>query len=298
MKTETVRQLRLRVLALITVAGTAWISFSSSQDLAVRAGFGVRAWAFPVCLDAVAAFAVDTWMRRSSAQRAAGSLALTAIGLSLASNVADHFLITGTALAALLGGIPPIMLAWLLLVLHKHGAPAKGQTHPVFVPPGVIHAPGPDPASQFHRDELANHRAEDAHTPLLPPPSPVKAAPPEVIPLLDRRWTPQVNPQPAPEPVKPLPVNVPDNDPERTQIMPRIPAKAQPGDDVPSPAKVLPATNRAEVTASVESLAHHSDEKLVILAREGGHLTRRAVSSAFGIGTSRATKIAKLAKEG
>jgi hypothetical protein len=119
------RRTRLRVLAFITVAATATISFTSVQHLAASAGFGWLAWLFPLVVDAVAAFGMDVWMRRSGAQRSAGALALSAIGLSLAANVADHYLATGLVLAALLGAIPPIMLAWLLLTLHRHGIRAE-----------------------------------------------------------------------------------------------------------------------------------------------------------------------------
>jgi hypothetical protein len=321
------KTLRLRGLALITVAGTAWISFSSSQDLAVRAGFGIRAWAFPVCLDAVAAFAVDVWMRRSPAQRSAGTLALTVIGLSLASNVADHYLTAGTILAALLGGIPPAVLAWLLLVLHRHAAPGKAAP----VPRGTqdhVEVPAPPPAPQIatwgwpiwtggptstdlaDKDdrigELYRASREDEPQPDLPPTLPISedSDPVDRVELFSGH-RPAPIPR-APEPLeRPLPVNVPDNDPERTQLMPRItdeqPGKFDPAaPDDPAPAKVQPARREAtEVSAPVEkaSRAHLSNEDLIQLAFTEGITSRRAIAAAFGLGTNRAGDIARAVKE-
>jgi hypothetical protein len=321
---------RIRVLALITVGATAWISFSSSQDLAIRAGFGLRAWAFPICLDAVAAFSTDIWMRRTAAQRAAGALALTSIGLSLASNVADHYLVAGTALAALLGGIAPAMLAWMLLVLHKHGQPGTSAkaTEPVpDLPPAA-----PDPIytgyqeqhpnlDQVHQrdrvaiqewiDDQVQHMAAEAERNInqgmtMPqwwkhPYEDVRPPENDGEPV----HTPPLTPVSTPlDLAKPLPVNVPDNDAERTQIMPRItdeqPGKFDPAAADPAPAKVQPARREAaEVSAPVEraSHAHLSDEDLIQRATDEGLTSRRAIATAYGLGTNRAGNIARAVKE-
>jgi hypothetical protein len=316
MRTDTIRLLRLRALALLTVAGTAWISFSSSQDLAVRAGFGLRSWAFPICLDAVAAFAVDVWMRRSPAQRPAATLALTAIGLSLASNVADHYITAGTVLAALLGGIPPAMLAWLLLVLHKHGQPDKSgpvvtEPLPDTRDPAPVSRPttvpielstGPSVAEQAMPTGRFLHVEGDEV------PEEVQAAFRSRFPRWEGgAWVEEKAPAMQPEPpgidlVKPLPVNVPDNDPERTQIMPRItdeaPGKFDPTATEPAPSKVQPARRSApEVSAEVASASNKSNDELIMIGVERHLTSRRAVMSAFGVGTKRATDIARAIKE-
>jgi hypothetical protein len=311
-------QFRLRALAAITVLATAWISFSSSQDLAMRAGFGIRSWAFPICLDAVAAFATDCWMRRTAAQRPAATLALFAIGLSLASNVADHYLVAGTALAALLGGIPPAMLAWLLLVLHKHGQPGRTVTE-------TAPRRGPEPATPVvtEKQPMAPWLIKIPAGPIPYPPVnealPKTLGIPEDSPLLDPggvvddgepiTTTPRVDVHSGrkPEPVLsyPLPVNVPDNDPERTQIMPRItdeqPGKLDPAaPDDPAPAKVQPARREATgVSAPVEkvSKAYLSNEDLIQLALAERITSRRAIAAAYGLGTNRAGDIARAVKE-
>jgi hypothetical protein len=323
MKTSTVRQLRLRALALVTVAGTAWISFSSSQDLAIRGGFGIRSWAFPICLDAVAAFAVDVWMRRTAAQRPAAALALTAIGLSLASNVADHYLVAGTALAALLGGIPPAMLAWLLLVLHKHGQPrAATAPEPVLVAEPAPVADSPADMTAEAADWLRRNR-DELIVPHLLHPEEVRTAFTDALPRWEGgAW--REEPVSVPEPVKttglvqpewftdtpelphvkPLPTNVPDNDPERTQIMPIIrdeePGKFDPNAAGPAPAKVQPARRSApEVTAEVDGPVYSSmtNDALIMLGIDQRLTSRRAVQAAFSVGTKRATDIARAIKE-
>lgn len=147
----TWRIARLRFLSFITITSTAVISFSSVMHLAEFAGFGWLSSWFPITLDAVAACGMDIWMRRSKAQHIAGALALAAIGGSLAANVAWHYLSTGLVLAAILGAVPPIMLAWLLLTLHAHGTISttridktnnvKTNRSPITPPPEVITTP-------------------------------------------------------------------------------------------------------------------------------------------------------------
>ncbi len=305
MTADTWRQYRLRGLALVTVAATAWISFSSSQDLAVRAGFGLRSWAFPICLDAVAAFAVDIWMRRTAAQRPAATLALFAIGLSLASNVADHYLVAGTLLAALLGGIPPAMLAALLLVLHRHGQATSTPETPA--PVELSAAVDDQPHLAVAEPEQVRSVAHELHQEILDN-RPIKI-PREPIPY------PQVDQvsdddlittyPPLPPTGAPLPVNQPDSDPERTQIMPvirddEVPGKFDPTATGPAPAKVQPARRAApEVSAEVDTPAYSakSNDELIMIGVDRQLTSRRAVMSAFGVGTKRATDIARAVKE-
>lgn len=116
---------RIRILASITIAVTAVISFSSLRNLADRAGWGDLSWLFPVCLDAVAALAVELWLSNSPARRGARLLALSAIVLSTVGNVFDWGIRSNlwpvpVWLAPALGAVPPVGLGFLLLVLHVH----------------------------------------------------------------------------------------------------------------------------------------------------------------------------------
>jgi hypothetical protein len=107
-------------MAFVTIADTGIISYISTKNLAERWGFGPLSWLYPLCLDAVAAVGMDLWMSNSPAKRAAACLSLSAVGLSLAANVAD-WLYVGPG-AAVLGAVPPLMLAALLLTMHRHAA--------------------------------------------------------------------------------------------------------------------------------------------------------------------------------
>jgi uncharacterized protein DUF2637 len=111
---------RLRLMAFITITDAGLISYVSTRNLADRWGFGSLSWLYPLCLDAVAAVGMDLWMSGSPAKRAAARLTLTAVALSLAANIAD-WLYVGVG-AAVLGAVPPLMLAALLLTMHVHSA--------------------------------------------------------------------------------------------------------------------------------------------------------------------------------
>lgn len=113
---------RLRLFAAVTIASAAVISFESLKHLAEYAGFGHFSFLFPLTLDAVAALGMDLWVTRSAAWKQARALALAAIFGSLVGNIADHWISQGTILPAVLGAVPPAMLAALLAVLHRHGA--------------------------------------------------------------------------------------------------------------------------------------------------------------------------------
>lgn len=134
-------------MAVITIADAGVISYVSTRNLAERFGFGSLSWLYPLCLDAVAAVGMDLWMSDSRAQRPAKWLALSAVSLSLAANVAD-WMFTGIG-AAVLGAVPPVMLAALLLTMHRHAtsAPPLGRTEPVPVPVPIAtqHQPQPGP---------------------------------------------------------------------------------------------------------------------------------------------------------
>ncbi|HEY2101451.1 MAG TPA: DUF2637 domain-containing protein [Pseudonocardia sp.] len=283
------RQVRLRIGALIVVACAAAISFMSSRDLAVMAHFGWLSWLFPVCLDAVAAVALDIWIRRTAAQRIAGWLGMTAITLSTASNAADHYLSTGMVLAAVLGVVPPAMLAWLLLVLHKHATPVP-VTHPVSVPGGLVHAPGPDPAA-------------------VPVPVPQDQIIAEYQPVpVPREMVPEMRYSvPASAPITPVPVTredrpvPPETDAEKTMTMPIIGRKVgEPGE---TRTKVQPAVRKASASATAKPrlvsvpVGHSNEELAAKLAETGAVPPRREIMRQFGIGTGRATTIARRAEE-
>jgi hypothetical protein len=126
---------RLRTFAALTIASAAVVSFDSIKHLAEYAGFpGWLPWLFPLTLDAVAAYGMDLWVQRSPAWKQARALALAAIFGSLLANIADHWLTARTVLPAVLGAVPPAMLAALLAVAHRHASGTATRTA------------GPDPA--------------------------------------------------------------------------------------------------------------------------------------------------------
>lgn len=127
-------------MAFITIADTGLISYVSTRNLAERWGFGTLSWLYPLCLDAVAAVGMDLWMSNSPAKRTAKWLALFAVALSLAANVVD-WLYVGPG-AAVLGAVPPLMLAALLITLHRHSAHTEHTQEP----------PSRDPAPQDQHD--------------------------------------------------------------------------------------------------------------------------------------------------
>jgi Protein of unknown function (DUF2637) len=118
---------RLRLMAAATVGCDAVFSYVSTRNLAERFGFGWLSWLFPLCLDATAAVGMELWLSRSPAQRPAKWLALAAIALSLAANFIDWRLAQNSWGSAVLGAVPPAMLALQLLVLHQH---ESGQPRP------------------------------------------------------------------------------------------------------------------------------------------------------------------------
>ena len=113
-------------MAAATIGCDATFSYVSTQSLAERFGFGWLSWLFPLCLDATAAVGMELWLSRSPAQRPAKWLALSAIALSLAANMVDWLLAQNSWRSAVLGAVPPAMLAAQLLVLHQH---ESGQPH-------------------------------------------------------------------------------------------------------------------------------------------------------------------------
>lgn len=142
------RAVRLRLFAAIVVIATAAWSFASLRDLAAQLGFGQLSWLFPLSVDAVAALGMDVWMSRSAAWRHGRNLAVGAVLVSVAGNVAHWMITLMDPRSAVLSSVPPLMLAATLLVLHRHQEPAPDDTPvpapaPVLVPVAV--APSPEP---------------------------------------------------------------------------------------------------------------------------------------------------------
>lgn len=144
------QQSRLRLMAAATIGCDATFSYVSTQSLAERFGFGWLSWLFPLCLDATAAVGMELWLSRSPAQRPAKWLALSAIALSLAANMVDWLLAQNSWRSAVLGAVPPAMLAAQLLVLHQHesGQPRRARTGATGPRSRTAtpHARGPKPA--------------------------------------------------------------------------------------------------------------------------------------------------------
>lgn len=277
MKKIDIKRVRLRLGAFIVVACTGAISFMSSRDLAWMAHFGWLSWLFPVCLDAVAAVALDIWMRRSGAQRISGWLGMTAIMLSTASNAADHYLSTGLVLAAVLGVVPPAMLAWMLLALHKHVAPQAGTT--VELAPAVPVVP------------------IEAVVPLVPQYQPVPAEP--VVPVSQDHHETRTSAVPIVLPRGPITyptVAPPETDNEKTVVMAPIGRKvSEPGE---TRTKVVPAARRNGLVSMPVGRGTEANADLAKeLAAEGAVPARRQIMTRFGVGTGRATTIARIAEE-
>lgn len=111
-----------RLLGLtIAVVAAVW-SFHTLTNLAQLLGFGRLSWMFPLTIDAVAALGMDYWMTRSPAWRLGRAMAMTAIIVSIAGNVADWLLSGSPWYTALFGVIPPAALAATLGIMHRNTA--------------------------------------------------------------------------------------------------------------------------------------------------------------------------------
>lgn len=252
---------RLRIMAFITIADTGLISYVSTRNLAERWGFGALSWLYPLCLDAVAAVGMDLWMSHSPAKRAAKWLALFAVALSLAANVVD-WLYVGPG-AAVLGAVPPLMLAALLLTLHRHGA----------------HTPTPTAVSTTTEQAQDHLDTDTMGGPVVPVPvsdpiaRPDQPHPTDQSPLTEQPdlvSETDVAGSPVPEP-PPDPVPVPRRSPRRsgkgsTARGSRKGPKPSVPDDV-----------------VVAALREH--------AQNGDPLPRRRVMAMFNMGTNRADRL-------
>jgi uncharacterized protein DUF2637 len=249
---------RLRIMAFITVADTGLISYVSTRNLAERWGFETLSWLYPLCLDAVAAVGMDLWMSNSPAKRAAKWLALFAVALSLAANVVD-WLYVGPG-AAVLGAVPPLMLAALLLTLHRH----------------VAYTQEPTPAEQALHDEPGTvaDAVTDRMRGAVVDPAPDTVAPVPLADSVERADQPSAVPAPdvaatpapgSPREAAPVPAGVPRR--RRKGPKPRV-----------SDEMVVAALRKHE----------QNDQPL----------SRRRVMSMYHMGTSRADRLMAEARNG
>lgn len=171
------QRIRLRLFAAVIIVATAWISFTSLANLASHFGFGPRAWLFPITVDAVAAFGMDIWLVSRSPHKTGRNLALFAILCSIVGNVCDWLISQGSWQAGVLGAVPPAMLAWVLLTLHRHHAdqPARQPAEP---PRPARRAPqrpstpaAPAAPATPNADATPTNRDEPRRTPTTPPPA-------------------------------------------------------------------------------------------------------------------------------
>lgn len=262
---------RLRIFAALTIASAAAISFESIRHLAETAGFGVLAWLFPLTLDAVAAYGMDLWVRRSPAMKSARWLALAAILGSLVANVVDHYMVQRSYLGAVLGAVPPAALAALLAVAHRHGA---GTAVPQL--------------DLSERDRVWRSLGQaDRAVPDMP----------QRYRVPDRVWTVERGPLAGP-PVGPmLRAAVPERIevPRRYQVdspalVPDHPVPLKPVRSRTSAARVAGTTRR--------TAALHSDDEIVSwIKAQPVHPSKGAVMNQFGVGTPKALRLKKIARE-
>lgn len=172
-----------RALGLTIAAVAAVWSFVTLTNLAQHLGFGELSWMFPLCIDALAALGMDYWMTRSPAWRFGRALALGAIVVSIAGNVADWILRESTWYTALFGIIPPAALAATLGIMHRNAAGEMALTAWL------------EAEQKFHAEQQAAERAErearDAKRAQRKPAALPAAEPPaELAAVPDRRELP------------------------------------------------------------------------------------------------------------
>jgi hypothetical protein len=261
--------LRLRIFAALTIGAAAAISFDSIRHLAVVAGFGPLSILFPLTLDAVAAYGMDLWVRRSPAAKQAKWLALSAIAMSTVANVIDHWLTQRAILGAVLGAVPPGMLAALLTVAHRHSAGTADRTADQAFDyaardqvwrslPQAVRSRGPRPSFYVVPDRVLSL---DRSAPLEGP---------AVGPLVRRSGQDE----------KPLRTV----DPDQARVVPISPRKR-------TSAVRVAGTNRATTVV-------RGDEEIVSWIRSQAEPpTKRTVMSTHGVGSGRAIKLINRAKE-
>lgn len=271
------QRVRLVALTSVTIAVALVVSFSSIRQLAEYAGFGWRAWLFPILVDVVAAAGYEVWMSQSRARRPAAWLAGFAVSLSLLANVTDWWITQQTYLAAGLGAVPPVMLAWLLFVVHRHHRDATNQ-------PPELEVAAPDPTPVGDPPVLSQEWVHEHTRPLVDP----RAVRAEVERRAEVAPNGRVHQD---EPARPAPAHNGSLrlvQPETNGA--RFSALAEP----------MIVAERTQVAASVhqgeEAMVHHLIEQELL------HATRREVEDALTqfagekIGSTRATRLQAAAR--
>ncbi|ANZ35554.1 hypothetical protein BBK82_05120 [Lentzea guizhouensis] len=140
--------------AAVLLASVAVLSFSTLMELAVRGGYtDWRKWLWPLSLDAAAMVALRYWLARglpASARRTGLALALVVIILSTGGNALEHWW-QGGLLAAVMGSIPPLVLAAVALLIDL------GLRRQDLAPDTPAHAPAaaPGPGELVTSDDAA-----------------------------------------------------------------------------------------------------------------------------------------------
>jgi hypothetical protein len=256
---------RLRLFATLPVASAAVISFESVRHLAEIAGFGNLAWLFPLTLDAAVAFGTDLWIRRerSAAMNQARALALVGIVLSLAANVADHWISTRSVLAAVLGAIPPAILAAMLSVLHRH-ALGESKAGPPMVPESAV----PERTELGPRNGADRGRFGRARS----------------------GWSDYAEPiGPTPEPA------------DRSEITRLVSSPDRPARTAPKRTAAAARTIRPRTAGNTTSSPVPQDSQIVEWIRsesKSGPVTKRSVITRWSVGSGRALRLIKEATDG
>lgn len=155
----------------LLLACTAVLSFTSLSDLAARGAYtDWRRWLWPLSVDLAGLVAVRIWLTRglaASARRTGLLLALAVIVISTAGNALEH-LWSGGGLAAVMGSVPPLVLACVALLIDlsmRRPAPDTGADTPAPAPgAGELVSSANQPAAQ-DTETAAQACAEDRPRP-------------------------------------------------------------------------------------------------------------------------------------
>jgi hypothetical protein len=224
---------RLRLFATLPVASAAVISFESVRHLAEIAGFGPLSWLFPLTLDAAVAFGTDLWIS------------------------------TRSVLAAVLGAIPPAILAAMLSVLHRH-ALGESKAGPPVVPETAV----PERTEMGPRNGADRGRFGRARS----------------------GWSDYAEPiGPTPEPA------------DRSEITRLVSTPDRPARTAPKRTAAAARTIRPRTAGNTTSSPVPQDSQIVEWIRsesKSGSVTKRSVITRWSVGSGRALRLIKEATDG